>query len=72
MPCEETILPGDGHFGPGTLWVRGIANCIDEATSLEETAVRIAVMGSGGIGGYLGARLAQAGEDVIFIARGSP
>ena len=28
-------------------------------------------MGSGGIGGYLGARLAQAGEDVIFIARGS-
>jgi 2-dehydropantoate 2-reductase len=33
--------------------------------------VRIAVMGSGGIGGYLGARLAQAGEDVIFIARGS-
>ena len=33
--------------------------------------MRIAVMGSGGIGGYLGARLAQAGEDVIFIARGS-
>jgi 2-dehydropantoate 2-reductase len=33
--------------------------------------VRIATMGSGGIGGYLGARLAQAGEDVAFIARGA-
>jgi 2-dehydropantoate 2-reductase len=47
------------------------ADCIDEAKLPEETAMRIAVMGSGGIGGYLGARLAQAGEDVIFIARGS-
>jgi 2-dehydropantoate 2-reductase len=28
-------------------------------------------MGSGGIGGYLGARLAQGGEDVVFIARGA-
>jgi 2-dehydropantoate 2-reductase len=33
--------------------------------------VRIAVMGSGGIGGYFGARLAAAGEDVAFIARGT-
>jgi 2-dehydropantoate 2-reductase len=33
--------------------------------------MRIAMMGSGGIGGYLGARLAQAGEDVKFIARGA-
>jgi 2-dehydropantoate 2-reductase len=32
--------------------------------------MRIAVMGSGGIGGYVGARLAEAGEDVVFIARG--
>jgi 2-dehydropantoate 2-reductase len=32
--------------------------------------VRIAVMGAGGIGGYFGARLAQAGHDVAFIARG--
>lgn len=31
----------------------------------------IAMMGSGGIGGYLGARLSQAGEDVSFIARGA-
>jgi 2-dehydropantoate 2-reductase len=33
--------------------------------------MRIAMMGSGGIGGYLGAKLAQIGEDVTFIARGS-
>jgi len=33
--------------------------------------MRIAIMGSGGIGGYYGGRLAAAGEDVIFIARGA-
>jgi 2-dehydropantoate 2-reductase len=32
--------------------------------------MRIAVMGTGGVGGYFGARLAQAGQDVHFIARG--
>lgn len=32
--------------------------------------MRIAIMGSGAIGGYLGARLAVAGHDVTFIARG--
>ena len=32
--------------------------------------MRIAVFGAGGIGGYLGGRLAQAGEDVSVIARG--
>lgn len=33
--------------------------------------MRIAVMGSGGLGGYVGGMLAQAGEDVTFIARGA-
>jgi 2-dehydropantoate 2-reductase len=32
--------------------------------------MRIAVMGAGGVGGYFGARLAQAGHDVVFVARG--
>jgi 2-dehydropantoate 2-reductase len=32
--------------------------------------VRIAVFGSGAVGGYFGGRLAQSGEDVVFIARG--
>jgi 2-dehydropantoate 2-reductase len=33
--------------------------------------VRIAIMGSGGVGGYIGGRLAAAGTDVTFIARGA-
>jgi 2-dehydropantoate 2-reductase len=32
--------------------------------------LRVAIMGAGGIGGYYGGRLAQAGHDVVFIARG--
>lgn len=32
--------------------------------------MKIAVMGSGGVGGYFGARLAASGADVSFIARG--
>jgi len=33
--------------------------------------MRIAIFGSGSVGGYFGGRLAQAGEDVVFIARGA-
>ena len=33
--------------------------------------MRVAVMGSGGIGGIVGGRLASSGADVIFIARGA-
>jgi 2-dehydropantoate 2-reductase len=32
--------------------------------------MRIAIFGAGGAGGYFGGRLARAGEDVTFIARG--
>jgi 2-dehydropantoate 2-reductase len=32
--------------------------------------MRIAVMGTGGVGGYFGAQLAQGGHDVAFVARG--
>ena len=32
--------------------------------------MKIVVMGTGGVGGYFGARLANAGHDVAFIARG--
>ncbi len=32
--------------------------------------MKIAVMGAGGVGGYFGARLAQAGHEVGFVARG--
>ena len=33
--------------------------------------MKIAIMGAGALGGYFGARLAQAGHDVWFIARGA-
>lgn len=32
--------------------------------------MRITIMGTGGVGGYFGARLAHAGADVSFVARG--
>ncbi len=33
--------------------------------------MRIAILGSGGVGGYFGGRLAASGADVAFIARGA-
>ena len=34
-------------------------------------AMKIAIVGAGGVGGYFGAKLAASGEEVHFIARGS-
>ena len=33
--------------------------------------MKVAILGSGAVGGYYGAKLAQAGHDVTFIARGA-
>ena len=33
--------------------------------------MRIGIMAAGAVGGYFGARLAAAGHDVAFIARGA-
>ena len=33
--------------------------------------MRIAVMAAGAVGGYFGGRMAEAGHDVAFIARGA-
>ena len=33
--------------------------------------MRFAIFGTGGLGGYYGARLAQAGNEVSFVARGA-
>ena len=33
--------------------------------------MRIVMLGAGGVGGYFGAKLARAGEDVTFLARGA-
>lgn len=37
----------------------------------KEHAMRIVILGSGGVGGYFGGRLAAAGSDVTFVARGA-
>src|ERR1035437_1581369 len=33
--------------------------------------MKIAIIGTGGVGGYFGGKMAQAGFDVTFIARGA-
>lgn len=33
--------------------------------------MKIAIFGTGGVGGYFGGRLAQSGQEVVFIARGA-
>ncbi|MGZ6143190.1 MAG: ketopantoate reductase family protein, partial [Myxococcales bacterium] len=33
--------------------------------------MKFAMFGAGGVGGYYGARLSQAGHEVVFIARGA-
>src|SRR5262249_20174835 len=35
------------------------------------SSMRIAIFGAGGVGGYFGGRLAQAGQEVAFLARGA-
>jgi 2-dehydropantoate 2-reductase len=42
----------------------------DNQRRRKEERMRIAIFGTGGVGGYFGGRLAQAGEEVSFVARG--
>ena len=37
----------------------------------ENDSPTFAIMGSGGMGGYIGAKLSQAGYQVSFVARGA-
>jgi 2-dehydropantoate 2-reductase len=41
------------------------------AQKKRRTNMKIAIMGAGAIGGYFGGRLAQAGSEVSFVARGA-
>src|SRR4029077_17758691 len=38
---------------------------------IERQVMKVAILGSGAVGGYYGARLVRAGHDVTFIARGA-
>jgi 2-dehydropantoate 2-reductase len=40
-------------------------------TPLGVHRMRAAILGAGAMGGYYGARLAKAGEDIVFVARGA-
>jgi hypothetical protein len=67
---------GDGLFGYQILasWSKSrIVKSGRRASTRpnEEERMRIAVIGTGGIGGPYGASLARAGADVIFVARGA-
>jgi 2-dehydropantoate 2-reductase len=44
--------------------------CYNHITYLLESIMHIVIFGTGGVGGYFGGRLAQAGQKVTFIARG--
>lgn len=43
---------------------------VDTRLTQDQSSVTVAIYGAGGIGGYFGGRLAQAGADVHLIARG--
>src|SRR6266511_598568 len=45
--------------------------CRVQIACYDSVLMRIAIVGAGGVGGYFGARLAEAGADVTFIARGA-
>ena len=41
------------------------------SATLHHHTMKIAIIGAGAIGGYVGARLALAGDDVTFLVRGA-
>ena len=66
-----TAQVGPLHFW----WSSSTIRCkfrlsLEKLLDPDKESMRIAVFGTGGVGGYFGGRLAQAGEDVTFIARG--
>src|SRR5258708_15565398 len=71
-------MPDCWHFGPKTAfrWTPCGASQIfpqppNPVYRVRRSAeMRIAVVGTGGVGGYFGARLAARGNPVTFVARG--
>ena len=75
-PAEDTQEDTTERFRVLELahWTRASAPAFARVSpKLQRTggAMKIAVMGSGGVGGYFGARLAKGGADVHFVARGA-
>ena len=63
----------DGPW-PGRHWPAGVLvleQPADQSRCNRQSSMKIAVLGSGAVGGYYGALLARAGHDVVFIARGA-
>src|SRR5512140_1237180 len=62
-------LPANGAGCAGPMLAHGGPCTALHAVSSDR--MKIAMMGSGGVGGFFGGRLAKAGYDVTFIARGA-
>src|SRR5207247_4307094 len=66
--------PGDGHHldarrHPADARRQAVPH--RAAADVHRRPMKFVMMGSGGVGGYYGARLAQAGHEVTFVARGA-
>lgn len=68
-PTGVNLSSAQSDQSARTLLLREHHNAREAPRQVGE-AVQIAVMGSGGLGGYFGGRLALAGQDVTFLARG--
>ena len=78
----EIVELNIGHFLVGEAVAIGLPEALRRMRELMDAgrrdlaragraAMRIAILGAGGVGGYFGARLAAHGNEVIFIARGA-
>src|SRR5277367_1404790 len=65
-------MPACWHFGPKTAfrWTPFGASQTFHHRTQRCDEMKIAVVGTGGVGGYFGARLAAGGNAVTFVARG--
>src|SRR5213594_168480 len=78
IAARSACSPGTRRSRGGRWPAASPASCSVAARTLssrpretEAPSMRLAVLGSGGIGGYYGALLAKGGHDIVFIARGA-
>src|SRR2546428_10751909 len=78
IAARSTCSPGTRRSRGGRWPAASPASCSvvvrappSRPRATEAPSMRLAVLGSGGIGGYYGALLAKGGHDVAFIARGA-